>query len=71
MGERDRLWCDEDEYVLELVAGALRPAPPSPADVATAGRAAYTWLTVEAELNRCLDPTWPGPRPSTPLGLPG
>jgi hypothetical protein len=71
MGERDRLWCEDDAYLLELVAGALYGATPSPADVTAAGRAAYTWLTVEAELDRCLHPTWPERRPTTRLGFAG
>jgi hypothetical protein len=70
MSERDQLWSADDDYLLELVAGALHPAPPSPADVAAAGHAAYTWLTVEAELAACLDGARPDGRPSTPLGTP-
>jgi hypothetical protein len=69
MGEQDGLWYSDDEYLMELVAGVLGAAPPSPADVAEAGRAAYTWLTVEAELDQCLDPDKPDRRPSTALGF--
>jgi hypothetical protein len=63
MGEWVQLRSTDDEYLLELVAEALAPAPASQRDVVAAGRAAYTWLTVEADLERCLAHAWSGGRP--------
>jgi hypothetical protein len=71
MGERDRLWGEDDDYVLELVARALHTAQPSPAQVAAAGRAVFTWRTVEAELAGFPGTAPAERRPSTRLGLPG
>jgi hypothetical protein len=67
MGEWNRLQSEDDEYLLELVADALALTPPSLADVAAAGRAVYTWRTVEADLERCLGQGRPGYQASTHL----
>jgi hypothetical protein len=70
MGEQDGLWDEDDDSLLGLVACAVHAAPPSPADVAAAGRAAYTWLTVQAELDDCLLRAWSGRHISAPHGSP-
>ena len=60
MGEWNRLQSEDDDHLLDLVADVLALTPPSVADVAAAGRAAYTWRTVEADLHRCLSQAWAG-----------
>lgn len=45
-----RLW-DDDELLVELQE-ALREQGPVPERVIEAGRAAFTWLTIDAELER-------------------
>jgi hypothetical protein len=41
---------DHDDELLAELGGALRAAGEVPADFVAAGRAAYTWLTIDAEL---------------------
>lgn len=54
MDERALLRPNDDRYLLDLVREALAPPHLSVADVASAGRAAYPWLTVDADIERCL-----------------
>jgi hypothetical protein len=58
MGEPVRLRSADEEYLLELVAEGSAAAPASVEDVAAAGRAAYTWLTVDDDIERCLSHAW-------------
>lgn len=58
-------WCDDDDYLLRLVAAATGEPPPFVVEV---GLAAYTWRSVNAELEAILtagssrddDPSMPG-----------
>jgi hypothetical protein len=55
MDRLGRYWYD-DEDLLEAVAEAVLVVPPA---VLEAGRVAYTWRTVEAELDWLLAPPAP------------
>lgn len=50
-----RLWDDDDE-LLAALAEALHSTGPLVPDVAAAGRGAYTWRTVDAELAALVEP---------------
>ena len=54
MGERALLRPVDDHYLADVVGKALAPARLTLEDVVAAGRAAYTWLTVDADVERCL-----------------
>ena len=50
----DDSWCADGDALLEVVAAALKTPCFLLADVRAAGRAAYTWRTVDSELAQCL-----------------
>jgi hypothetical protein len=52
--ERALLRPSDDRYLLDLVREAQAASPLSMADVVSAGRAVYPWLTVDADIERCL-----------------
>jgi hypothetical protein len=63
-------WELDDDAVLQLLragvdVGGGGGCSLTDADVAAAGRAAFTWRTVDDELHRLLDPVTAGGRPST------
>lgn len=69
MDRRDR-WEGDDDELLEQLARVLStaPAPAAPLDernVVAAGRAAFCWRTVQAELDELLTPVASRVRPST------